>query len=51
MLRARYAALRLPDALVIATAIQLDADFLLTTDLRWKKLARLGLRGRIVLVG
>ncbi len=51
MLRARYAALRLPDALVIATAIQLDADFLLTTDLRWKKLARLCLRGRLVLVG
>jgi predicted nucleic acid-binding protein len=51
ILRARYTALRLPDALVIATAIRLNADFLLTTDLRWMKLARLGLRGRLVRVG
>lgn len=31
-------------------SFDLDADFLLTTHLRWKKLARLGLRGRLVLV-
>jgi len=50
-LRARYASLRLPDALVIATAAYVDADFLLTTDRRWKKLRPQGLRGRINLVG
>jgi predicted nucleic acid-binding protein len=45
-LRARYQSLRLPDALVIATAAELDADHLLTTDQRWKGLRRLGLHGR-----
>src|SRR6266511_4124410 len=46
-LRARHQSLRLPDALVIATAVQLDADHLLTTDKRWKALRGLGLRGRL----
>ena len=50
-LRARHPSLRLPDALVIATAVELDADHLLTTDQRWKTLRRLGLRGRLTVVG
>jgi hypothetical protein len=37
--------------LVIATAVELDADHLLTTDHRWKALRRLGLRGRLHVVG
>jgi predicted nucleic acid-binding protein len=34
-LRARHRSLRLPDALVIATASMDDADHLVTTDRRW----------------
>ena len=34
-LRARHSGLRLPDALVIATAIEHSADELLTTDRKW----------------
>lgn len=34
-LRAAHRSLRLPDALVIATAIAIHADRLLTTDTRW----------------
>ncbi|MEP7158623.1 MAG: PIN domain-containing protein [Chloroflexota bacterium] len=34
-LRAQHGRLRLPDALVIATALELSADRLLTTDRRW----------------
>lgn len=34
-LRALHRALRLPDALVIATAVALGAEVLLTTDSRW----------------
>lgn len=49
-LRARHPSLRLPDALVIATAVELDADHLLTTDRRWKSLRGLGLRGRLTVV-
>jgi predicted nucleic acid-binding protein len=37
-LRAQHGSIRLPDALVIATAVELDADRLLTTDRRWPKL-------------
>lgn len=51
ILRARHPSLRLPDALVIATATQLDANHLLTTDQRWKALRRLGLRGRLTVIG
>ncbi|HEX9504560.1 MAG TPA: type II toxin-antitoxin system VapC family toxin [Acidimicrobiia bacterium] len=50
-LRARHSSLRLPDALVIATAIELAADHLLTTDRRWKALRRLGLGDRLTVVG
>lgn len=35
VLRAKHTPLRLPDALVIATASQRSADQLLTTDRRW----------------
>jgi predicted nucleic acid-binding protein len=34
-LRARHRALRLPDAFVVATALHLRADPILTTDARW----------------
>lgn len=34
-LRARHRSLKLPDALVIATAAHLDADHLVTTDRGW----------------
>lgn len=38
-LRARYGpAMRLPDALVVATAVELDAARVLTTDRRWPSL-------------
>jgi predicted nucleic acid-binding protein len=49
-LRARHSTLRLPDALVIATAIELGADHLLITDRRWKALRRLGLGARLTVV-
>ncbi|MGE3621191.1 MAG: type II toxin-antitoxin system VapC family toxin [Acidimicrobiia bacterium] len=44
LLRARHRALKLPDALVIATAVHLDADTLVTTDRRWPSRSRLGIR-------
>lgn len=47
-LRQRHTALRLPDALAVATAIHLDADVLVTTDGRWPRRAALGLRGQLV---
>lgn len=40
--------LRLPDALVIATAIHMDADTLVTTDARWPRRTTLGLRGQLI---
>lgn len=42
-LRAQYPALKLPDALVIATASVLAADHLLTTDRRWPTASELRL--------
>jgi predicted nucleic acid-binding protein len=42
-LRARHSSLRLPDALVIATAANSSADRLITTDRRWPTARRLGL--------
>jgi predicted nucleic acid-binding protein len=42
-LRARHRSLKLPDALVIATAAVLNADTLVTTDRRWPTRSRLGL--------
>ena len=46
-LRARHPALKLPDALVVATAVTLDADHLVTTDRKWPSRSRLGLRATI----
>ena len=42
-LRARHRSLRLPDALVLATAQQRSAGRLLTTDRRWPTARKLGL--------
>ena len=46
-LRARHPALKLPDALVIATASVLNADVLITTDRRWPSRKKLGLHATI----
>lgn len=46
-LRARHRRLRLPDALVIASAIHEGADRLVTTDRRWPTNESLGLGGAI----
>jgi predicted nucleic acid-binding protein len=50
MLRARHASLRLPDALVIATAAQRSAGRLITTDRRWPTSRKLGLTIAIVVL-
>lgn len=51
LLRARHAKkLRLPDALVVATAMQLGADNLVTTDHRWPTARALGWPGRLVAI-
>jgi predicted nucleic acid-binding protein len=42
-LRAKHAALRLPDAFVLATAAEHSADQLITTDRRWPTTRKLGL--------
>ena len=42
-LRARHASLRLPDALVLATASESSADHLITTDRRWPTARKLAL--------
>ncbi len=42
-LRARHGSLRLPDALVIATAAVAGADRLVTTDARWPTATAMGL--------
>jgi predicted nucleic acid-binding protein len=49
-LRARHRALRLPDALVIATAIEHDADHLVTTDRKWPTAKALKFNGIITLM-
>jgi len=50
-LRARHGSvLRLPDALVIATARELDADVLVTSDRNWPTRRALRLRARLVLL-
>src|SRR5262245_40188819 len=46
-LRARHRALRLPDALVIATAAQANADRVVTTDRGWPAPRALGLAGKV----
>jgi predicted nucleic acid-binding protein len=47
LLRARHRVLKLPDALVIATAVVLDADRLLTTDRGWPSRRQLGVHAAI----
>jgi predicted nucleic acid-binding protein len=42
-LRARHPSLKLPDALVIATASHLKADYLVTTDRKWPSKTKLKL--------
>ena len=46
-LRARHKSLKLPDALVIATAIVRDADVVLTTDRRWPTAHKLELTATV----
>jgi predicted nucleic acid-binding protein len=46
-LRSKHRRLRLPDALVIATAVHLGADRLLTTDAGWPPSRSLGVSFRI----
>lgn len=50
-LRARHGTeLLLPDALVVATAVALPADRLVTTDRRWPSATKLGLGKRLVVL-
>jgi predicted nucleic acid-binding protein len=44
-LRWQHRSLRLPDALVLATAEAVDADTVLTTDRRWRRFARVRIVG------
>ena len=46
-IRAKHTSVRLPDALVIATAEHASADRLVTTDRRWPTARKLGLVTRI----
>ena len=46
-MRARHNSLKLPDALVIATAEAVDAEMLLTTDRRWPSARRLGISTKL----
>ena len=46
-LRARHPSLKLPDALVIATAEEEGADKLLTTDRRWPSARHLGISTKL----
>jgi predicted nucleic acid-binding protein len=47
-IRAQHRSVKLPDALVIATARHVAADRLVTTDRRWPPASELGLRSTIV---
>jgi predicted nucleic acid-binding protein len=50
-LRARHGrSLRLPDALVVATAIRHDAEVLVTTDRGWPEPADLTYEGRLIVL-
>lgn len=50
-LRARHGQkLKLPDALVVATAIQRGADVLVTTDRGWPTKSKLGYRGDLIIL-
>lgn len=42
--------LKLPDALVVATARVFDSDLLVTTDRDWPSPAELGLKGRVSVI-
>jgi predicted nucleic acid-binding protein len=46
-IRAHHASVKLPDALVIATAQHLDADHLVTTDRRWPTRSKLKIRATV----
>lgn len=46
-LRAQHPAVKLPDALIIATASVLSAETLLTTDRRWPTSRKLGLTATV----
>jgi predicted nucleic acid-binding protein len=46
-LRARHRSLRLPDALVVATATVREADHLVTTDGRWPTSKAMHLRSKV----
>ena len=47
-LRARHPSLKLPDALVVATASRLEADYLVTTDRKWPSKSKLKLAATII---
>ena len=49
-LRARHRSLRLPDALVLATAARQSVDELITTDRKWPTARKLGLDFTITLL-
>lgn len=49
-LRARHVRLRLPDALVVATAVERSADELITTDRKWPTARALKLTTSITLL-
>ena len=48
VLQARHRSIRLPDALVIATADAVAADRLVTTDRGWPSRSTLGLRAELI---
>ena len=49
-IRAKHTTVRLPDALVLATAAYAKADRLITTDRRWPTARRLGLVTTIITI-
>lgn len=49
-LRARHGALKLPDALVIATAEHLDAQHLVTTDRRWPSRSTMKIAASVIVL-
>lgn len=49
-LRAHHGSLKLPDALVIATADHLNADHLVTTDRRWPHRSKLKISATITVI-
>lgn len=49
-LRARHTSLKLPDALVIATAGHLNAEHLVTTDRKWPSRAKLKIAATLTVI-